>query len=465
VKLQAYDNYKPSGIGWLGDVPKHWETKPMRRLGDSIIGLTYSPENIVEENEGILVLRSSNLQGGKITRDDNVFVNAVVPQDLRTRPGDILICSRNGSRDLVGKCAKVYPVDAGLTFGAFTTVFRSDHSDFLFYVLNSSLFSFQAGLYQTSTIYQLTTGTLNSMIVPIPPKAEQRAIADFLDRETARLDTLVGKKRELIEKLKEKRTALISRTVTGSLPSDAARAAGFNPHPKLKPSGIEWLGDIPATWEMMAVRRVATRVQTGSTPPTADERYYEDGSIAWFGPGSFDDSIALTRPVKLLNESAVADGTARLFRAGATMIVTIGATVGKVSSLDADASSNQQITGVEFNEYRVLPRYATYQLKRLESTLRAVAPSATLPILAQDEIARLYLAVPSVSEQRAIADYLDRETAKIDRMMEKVEAAIEKLQEYRTALITAAVTGKIDVRKASKRAGSTLSRTASTMPA
>src|SRR5207249_11519407 len=101
----------------------------------------------------------------------------------------------------------------------------------------------------------------------------------------------------------------------------------------------------------------------------------------------------------------------------------------------------------DLNERAIYPRFITYQLKRLEQTLRAIAPSATLPILSQGEIARLSLGVPTVEEQRAIADYLDRETAKIDKMIEKVEAAIEKLQEYRTALITAAVTGKIDVRK------------------
>jgi type I restriction enzyme S subunit len=279
MKLHAYDDCRPSGVEWLGDVPKHWDIKPMRRLGDAIIGLTYSPENVVQENEGVLVLRSSNLQGGRITRDDNVFVNAAVPDELRTKTGDILICSRNGSRDLVGKCARVFPSDAGLTFGAFTTVFRSDHSDFLFYVLNSSLFSFQAGLYQTSTIYQLTTGTLNAMMVPIPPKTEQRPIADFLDRETARLDTLVGKKRELIEKLKEKRTALISRTVTRGLPAEAAAKAGLNPHPKLKPSGIEWLGDIPEHWEVKRLDFLASvKGRLGWKALTADE-YVPEGFV------------------------------------------------------------------------------------------------------------------------------------------------------------------------------------------
>jgi type I restriction enzyme S subunit len=250
----------------------------------------------------------------------------------------------------------------------------------------------------------------------------------------------------LIERLKEKRAALISRTVIRGLPPDAARAAGLDPHPKLKPSGIEWLGNVPEHWGTVAIRRRVRRLQTGSTPPTVEERYYEDGTVPWYGPGSFDNQIVLSNPVKMLHESAVREGAARLFAAGTTFVVTIGATLGKVSSLGQGGSCNQQITAIEFDPRGVYARFATYQIKRLEGTLRAVAPSATLPILDQGEIGDVVLALPEVDEQRVIANFLDRETAKLDAMVTKIEIAIERLQEYRTALITAAVTGKIDVR-------------------
>lgn len=156
------------------------------------------------------------------------------------------------------------------------------------------------------------------------------------------------------------------------------------------------------------------------------------------------------QPVKLLNASAVKEGVARMFAAGATMIVTIGATLGKVSSLTEAGSCNQQITVIEFDQRRIHSRFATYQLKRLEPALRAIAPSATLPILDQGEIADIALGIPPLAEQAAIAAYLDLETAKLDTLVGKVELAVEQLQEYRTALITAAVTGKIDVRTAKR---------------
>ncbi len=252
------------------------------------------------------------------------------------------------------------------------------------------------------------------------------------------MDRLATRNQELIERLKEKRTALISHTVTRGLNSEA----------KLKSSGNDWLGDIPAHWEVLTVRRRAKLIKTGGTPPTAEERYYEDGTVPWFGPGSFDDQIVVSQPVKLLNSSAVKEGAARMFTAGATMVVAIGATLGKVSSLTEPGSCNQQITVIEFDERRVHPRFATYQLKRLEPALRAIAPSATLPILDQGEIADIAIGLPPLPEQTAIAEFLDDETARIDDLVAKVETAVERLQEYRTALITAAVTGKIDVRKA-----------------
>lgn len=127
------------------------------------------------------------------------------------------------------------------------------------------------------------------------------------------------------------------------------------------------------------------------------------------------------------------------------MIVTIGATLGKIASLKESGSCNQQITVIEFDESKIYPLFGTFQLKRLELALRAIAPSATLPILDQGEIGDIPMAIPPVAEQVAIVDFLNTELSKIDSMIDKVETAISKLMEYRTALITASVTGKINV--------------------
>jgi len=207
---------KPSGISWLGDIPEHWGVKKLKYLGDAIIGLTYSPENVVDD-KGTLVLRSSNVQNGRITYDDNVFVNSDIPNYLRTCEGDILICSRNGSRDLIGKNAIIKKSDANHSFGAFMTVYRSSYWRYIFYIFNSTLFSFLSGSFFTSTVNQLTTGNLNNMVIPFPTRTEQQAIAAYLDKATAKLDALAAKAEEGIALLKERRAALISEVVTGKV--------------------------------------------------------------------------------------------------------------------------------------------------------------------------------------------------------------------------------------------------------
>jgi len=133
-----------------------------------------------------------------------------------------------------------------------------------------------------NTISHLTGEKLRAYRFPAPPKSEQTAIADFLDRETAKIDTLVAKKRTLIERLKEKRSALISRTVTRGLPPDAARAAGLDPHPKLKPSGIDWLGEVPEHWNAKPLGRLV-RFAGGATPDKGKPEYW-DGEIPWVSP-------------------------------------------------------------------------------------------------------------------------------------------------------------------------------------
>lgn len=209
---------KDSGVKWLGKIPGHWEVKRLRHLGEAIIGLTYEPSDVVgPDDRGVLVLRASNVSDGHIVLEDNVFVRCAVPDRLRTKLGDILICSRSGSRALIGKSAKIDGARVGLTFGTFMTVFRSVCNEYLFYVFNSTLFDYQSGTFLTSTINQLTVSNLKGLTVPVPPDGEPSAIATLLDRETARVDTLIAKVRDGIDRLREYRTALISAAVTGKI--------------------------------------------------------------------------------------------------------------------------------------------------------------------------------------------------------------------------------------------------------
>ena len=213
---------RDSGVPWLGEIPTHWELKRLKRVGRAIIGLTFDPANEVTDGSGVLVLRASNVRDQRIVLDDNVYVSMAIPEELRTRENDILICTRSGSRALIGKNAFIDSATAGLTFGAFMTVFRSPHNAFLFYVFNSPLFDYQAGAFSTSTINQLTVETLNGMEIPLPPRAEQEAIVKRLRERLSRLDSVAVAIGQTIALLKERRSALISAAVTGQIDVEAA---------------------------------------------------------------------------------------------------------------------------------------------------------------------------------------------------------------------------------------------------
>jgi type I restriction enzyme S subunit len=204
---------KPSGIEWIGEIPEDWSVRKLKDIGDAIIGVTYSPSEVSEA--GTLVLRSSNVQNGKLTFDDNVFINKKIQEKLITKEGDLLICSRNGSKALIGKCAYIKKENAGNSFGAFMTVYRSKFSRFVFYILNSNIFSYYLATYFTSTINQLTTGNLNNIQIPLPPLPEQLIIADYLDQKCTQIDQIIEQKQTLIEKLANYKKSLIYECVTG----------------------------------------------------------------------------------------------------------------------------------------------------------------------------------------------------------------------------------------------------------
>jgi type I restriction enzyme, S subunit len=208
---------KDSGVEWIGEVPSHWETTKLKFQGDVIIGLSYSPENVVDEGgESTLVMRSSNVQNGKPSFHDNVFVNSDIPEKLRTKENDILICSRNGSRNLIGKNCLIPKENENLTWGVFMTVFRSKYPKFIYWLLNSPVFESQSGLFLTSTINQLTVSTLENMIVPfVSDVNEQQQIVEYLDEHTQLIDKTISIEEKRIELLKEYRQSLISEVVTG----------------------------------------------------------------------------------------------------------------------------------------------------------------------------------------------------------------------------------------------------------
>jgi len=426
-KRATYPAYKPSGTPWLGDVPEHWEVRRLKYSADLInqkvdgaeADLPYMGLEHIESWTGKRLG-----QNGDASSDGqaNLF-----------RRGDVLFGK------LRPYLAKAYAADSeGICTGELLVLRpKAVEQKFLLdYVLNLDFVTIVDSSTYGAKMPRANWDFIGNLPTLIPPRDEQKAIAAFLDRETARIDALIEKKQRQIELLQEKRSALISHAVT----------KGLDPNAPTKDSGIEWLGEIPKHWEACPIKRVSMRIQTGCTPPTAEERYYDDGSVHWYGPGSFGTTLVLSQPIKLLNESAIREGAARLFAADSIMIVCIGATIGKVGYLAGPASSNQQITAITPNAKKASGKFLAYQLKRLEHVLRGIAPSTTLPIMDQQEVGYLPCALPPLEEQDLIIEYLDRLLQNADAMTRRIHESIDMLREHRAALIAAAVTGNIDVR-------------------
>ncbi|WP_294205645.1 restriction endonuclease subunit S [uncultured Chryseobacterium sp.] len=415
--MKPYDTYKDSGIEWIGAIPNHWDSIRLKFLGESIIGIIYSPDDVVNEGEGILVLRSSNIQEGKLAFEDNVFVNKSIQEKHLTKEGDILVCARNGSAHLVGKSAFISKEYERLTFGAFMSIVRSDLRKFLFYFFNSQIFKAQTGLFSTSTINQLTSDTLNNMFISVPSeKKEQIAIATYLDHKTAEIDALIADKKRLLELYEEEKTAIINQAVT----------KGIDPKAKMKDSGIDWLGEIPERWELKRLRYVC-KITTGSKDT---ENREDDGIYPFFVRSQTIERIS----------TYSYDGEG---------ILTAGDGVGvcKVWHYINGKFDFHQRVYLMYDFVNIQGEFLFYFMRQnfIHDVLKQSAKS-TVDSLRRNMFLDFVVAFPEdTKEQQSIVVHIETECTRIDAKIAKTQKLIKLLTEYRTTLISEVVTGKIKV--------------------
>ena len=263
-----------------------------------------------------------------------------------------------------------------------------------------------------ATVESIDTGRLLNGRVALPDLPTQKAIADFLDRETARIDQLIEKKQRMVEVLGEKRQAVISRAVTKGLDADVP----------MKDSGVVWLGDIPVHWDVKQLRR-AIMFQRGHDLPT-DER--EEGEVV------------------IVSSSGVSSTHSRAIAKAPGIVTGRYGTIGQFHLINQDYWP-LNTTLYSINLYGNEPRFILYMLAHMSPQFLAHAVKSAVPGVDRKDVHADHVAVPPISEQRAIAAFLDRETVRIDTLVTKIRETIDRLREFRSALITAAVTGQIDV--------------------
>ena len=206
---------KSSGFEWMGDIPEQWEIRRFKNLGECRNGLTYTPSDLCSSKEGILVLRSSNIQNNKLVLNDNAYVSCEIRAELMLKEGDILICSRNGSAKLIGKNVLI-PSNLKATFGAFIIVYCCDHPEYVRYILSSSIFDHYLGTFLTVSVNQLTGANFMNIMFPYPKSETTRTqIVKFLDKRCSEIDGLIIAKNKKIESLNNYKKSLIFEYITG----------------------------------------------------------------------------------------------------------------------------------------------------------------------------------------------------------------------------------------------------------
>ncbi len=299
--------------------------------------------------------------------------------------------------------------------------------------LRYALQSLFLGQYSVSAAQPgLSTDNLKPLLIPFPPLGIQKRTAAFLDEKTAQIDALIAKKRALLDRLAEKRRAIITQAVTKGLDASAP----------MKDSGNEWIGQVPAHWEVLPLRRVARSVTTGRTPPAAAGDFFTDGTIPWFTPGDIHGGVILHAAEKHLTEDAFAEGFATKYPSHSVLLVGIGATLGKVGVSVAACSSNQQINAITASEGND-PHFLALFLQAFRDKIRTSASGNTILILNQDKTKSILILRPTENEQREITARIAVNDREIDSISTQVQASIDLLAEQRASLIDTAITGQI----------------------
>lgn len=443
MNWQPYPKYKESGVQWLGEVPEHWEVKRLKRIVRNI-----DKKVETDEDNPLQYVGLENIESwyGKL-----IDLNAdTIPSGIanhfsskntlfgKLRPYLAKACNP----DFDGLCSTelivLEPVELIRRVLLFCLL-----ADGFIKLVNSSAYG--------TKMPRSNWGFIGNCLLPLPPKEEQTAIADFLDRETGRIDTLVAKNKKLIELLKEERSALISRTVTRGLPEDAAIEYGLEPHTRFKESGVEWLGEVPDTWVVSRIKYVCRLYgRIGFRGYSIDDLVFEgEGAISMSPSNMVEGKVDLSKATWLSWEKYY-ESPEIMIEANDVVMVKTGSTFGKTSFVDVTEipmTINPQL--MIFKKINCEKKYLFYFIssKVIQDLIPLLNTGSTIPTMTQDSVGRLYIPKPSRDEQTVIANYLDRETAKIDKLIEKIQMLVTRLQEYRIAIITDAVTGKIDVRE------------------
>ena len=443
-RFRPYPEYKDSGVEWLGEIPAHWEVRRLKTIAS--VELSNVDKKSVEDQVSVRLCNYINVYyNERITKSVEFMSATATPEQAKRfalRVSDVLITKDSESWTDIAVPSVVEDELEGVLCGYHLALIRPFATSLDGRFLGRAFAAIgPRDQFQVSangiTRFGLSGDAIRTGVFPVPPLSEQRAITTFLDRETAKTDAMVAKKGRLVELLKEKRTALITQAVT----------KGFDSNVPMKDSGVEWLGEIPAHWDVKRLKfLIREPIQYGANEA---------------GENSEPDQPRFVRITDITERGELREDTFRslpyqvakpfLLAEGDLLFARSGATVGK-SFLYKESWGSCCYAGylirVRLNGSRSLAEFISYFVSSNNywDWIFSSLIQATIQNVSAEKFANLVLGLPSISEQQAICSYLDRETSKIDALVTKIHQAIDQLREFRTALISAAVTGKINVR-------------------
>lgn len=439
MKRAAYPKYKPSGVEYLGDVPAGWTVHRLKHTLEKIYsGGTPDTGNEVfwsDDDSGIPWVAIADMTATQRLKSTakKITEEGKQSKQLPVLPRGTILYSMYAS---LGKVAvlEIPAVVNQAILGMIPTTGQLAHGYLAYWLHNMERHIFLMS--SSNTQSNLNAEKVRNMPIYLPSFSEQKGIVKFLDLETAKTDALVEKKQTLIARLKEKRGALITRAVT----------KGLNPDAPMKDSGVEYLGEVPAHWD---VRRLKHWVCLNKS--VLPENTETDFEFEYLDIGSVGTGI-LTKTPQRIQFSNAPSRARRIVREGDTVISTVRTYLKAVWFAERIGENLIASTGfaVLCPDSDTNPKFVSYLACSDSFTDRVAAKSVgvTYPAIDESNLGKIKVVVPPLPEQTAITDFLNRETGKIDALIAKVEETIERLKEHRSALISAAVTGRIDVRAA-----------------
>lgn len=444
MKHRAYPAYKPSGMEWVGDVPEHWEVRRLKHVAS--IQFSSVDKHTIEGEEPVRLCNYVDVYYNDFIKEGLEFMAATATRSeiarFQVHHGDVLVTKDSESWDDIAVPAYVAEELDGVLCGYHLAHIRPDLrkliGEYLFRAFRSSGINDQFRVAANGiTRFGLGKYWLDNGLFLVPPVEEQQAIAAFLDRETAQIDTLIEKKQRQIELLQEKRSALISHAVT----------KGLDPNAKMKESGVEWIGSIPAQWEVKRLKFLVSEPLKYGANEAAE---LDDPELPRYIRITDVDENGRLRDETF---KSIPEDVARpyLLKEGDLLLARSGATVGKSFYYEPSwgrAAYAGYLIRARFNPTKTMPRFINYftNSQQYWQWLGSSFIQATIQNVSAEKYANLIVPVPPFEEQKRIVSYLDSMWQRLNNMADKVRQSIQGLKEYRSALISAAVTGKIDVR-------------------